>query len=94
MPQKERQYCLFMDGRKYDRNPACKRHDKAYGIKGGGDGRARLAADRAMRDHMRQNGDPLAGWTYDFLRGFGWVFFNYHGRPWSGQLIRKFYARY
>ena len=94
MPQKERQYCLFMDGRKYNRNLACKRHDKAYGIKGGGDARVRLAADKALLTHMREHSDPLAVWAYSFSRLFGWAFFNYHGHPWSGQLVRKFFPRY
>lgn len=94
MPEPQRQYCLFMNGRKFNRNLGCKRHDNAYGIRGGGDGAARLAADRALRDHMRGQGDPLAWVVFGFVRVFGWFFFNYRGRPWHGQLVRKIFPRY
>ncbi|MDP9055782.1 MAG: hypothetical protein M3N34_00400 [Pseudomonadota bacterium] len=94
MPQTERQYCLFMDGRKYHRNIACKRHDNAYGINGGGTERERRAADRNLYRHMRGQGDPLAWLVLGFIRAFGWFFFNYHGRPWRGQLVRKIFRRY
>jgi hypothetical protein len=94
MPDSPRQYCLFMNGAKFNRNIGCKRHDNAYGIRGGGDGAARLAADRALRDHMRREGDPLAPVVWAFVRTFGWFFFNYHGRPWQGQLVRKLFPRY
>ena len=89
MTQAERQYCLFMNGRKYNRNAGCKRHDNAYGINGGGTGQDRLTADRALVAHMRQQGDPLAPLVFAFTRSFGWIFFNYHAGPWHGQLIRK-----
>jgi hypothetical protein len=94
MTQKERQYCLFMDGGKYNRNMGCKRHDNAYGINGGGTSADRLRADRALYDHMRGNADPLAPVVLAFTRLFGWFFFNYHGRPWRGQLVRKIFPRY
>jgi hypothetical protein len=38
---------------------------------------------------MRGNADPLAWVAFGFTRVFGWFFFNYHGRPWRGQLVRK-----
>ncbi len=94
MPQTERQYCLFMDGRKYRRNIACKRHDNAYGINGGGIAADRLAADLRLYRHMRGEGDPLAWLVLSFIRAFGWFFFNYHGRPWRGQLVRKIFRDY
>ncbi|PTR06489.1 hypothetical protein C8K11_120103 [Novosphingobium sp. GV055] len=28
------------------------------------------------------------------VRTFGWFFFNYHGFPWRGQLVRKIFPRY
>jgi hypothetical protein len=95
----ERQYCLFMNGRKYNRNPGCKRHDNAYGIRGGGAEADRLAADMALFRHMRGHRDPLAPVVLGFTRAFGWFFFNYHGRagflrPWRGQLVRKLFPRY
>ena len=90
----ERQYCLFMDGRKFNRNIGCKRHDNAYGIRGGGRAAERLAADMALYRHMRGNGDPLAPVVLGFVRVFGWFFFNYHGRPWRGQLVRKIFRNY
>ena len=89
MTQTERRYCLLMDGSKRNRNAGCKRHDNAYGIHGGGSGVDRLAADRALLHHMRSNNDPLALVAFLFTRCFGWAFFNYHGAPWRGQLIRK-----
>ena len=94
MPQTERQYCLLMDGRKYNRNIACKRHDNAYGINGGGAEADRRAADKQLYRHMRGQGDPLAWLVLGFIRAFGWFFFNYHGRPWRGQLVRKIFRRY
>ncbi len=87
----ERQYCLFMNGRKYNRNKGCQKHDNAYGIKGGGGERDRLHADMALYRHMRENGDPLAPVVLFFVRTYGWFFFNYHGRPWWGQLSRRFF---
>jgi hypothetical protein len=94
MAQKERQYCLFMNGRRYDRNLGCKRHDNAYGINGGGSERDRLAADLALYRRMRGNRDPLAMVVLAFTRLFGWFFFNYHGKPWRGQLVRKLFRNY
>lgn len=94
MTQKERQYCLFMDSTRRNRNIGCKRHDNAYGINGGGTEADRLRADRALRDHMRANADPLAWAAFVFTRMFGWFFFNYHGRPWRGQLVRKIFKSY
>ena len=89
MTQPHRQYCLFMNGRKYNRNAGCKRHDNAYGINGGGTGRDRHIADLALYRHMRAHHDPLAPVALAFTRCFGWFFFNYHTRPWRGQLLRK-----
>jgi len=98
MSETERQYCLFMDGRKYCRNAGCKRHDNAYGINGGGTGRDRARADRALFAHMRGQRDPLAPLVFAATRCFGWCFFNYHRpawwRPWRGQLVRKLFPRY
>ena len=94
MSQRERQYCLFMNGRKCNRNIGCKRHDNAYGINGGGREADRLRADIALYRHMRENHDPLASLVLIFTRTFGWFFFNYHGRPWRGQLVRKIFHRY
>jgi hypothetical protein len=90
----ERQYCLFMNGRKYNRNIGCKRHDNAYGINGGGFEADRLRSDKALFQHMRGQGDPLAPVVLTFTRIFGWFFFNYHGKPWRGQLVRKIFRNY
>ncbi|WP_253951109.1 hypothetical protein [Novosphingobium sp. SG751A] len=90
----DRQYCLFMNGRIRNRNIGCKRHDNAYGINGGGTGADRRRADRALYVHMRENGDPLARPVLAFTRLFGWFFFNYHGKPWRGQLVRKLFPGY
>lgn len=92
MTQPERQYCLLMDGSKRNRNAGCKRHDNAYGINGGGSGHDRARADRELLVHMRSNHDPLALPAYLFTRLFGWLFFNYHGHPWQGQMIRKLFT--
>ncbi|NBC36210.1 hypothetical protein GTZ99_06515 [Novosphingobium sp. FSY-8] len=94
MSNSDRQYCLFMNSGKYNRNQGCKRHDNAYGINGGGDGRARRAADLALYRHMRAQGDPLAPVVLAFTRTFGWFFFNYHAGLWRGQLVRKLFPRY
>ncbi len=90
----ERQYCLFMDSRKYNRNQGCKRHDNAYGINGGGTGADRRAADMAFFRHLRSHRDPLAFVVLAAVRTWGWFFFNYHGRPWRGQLVRKIFRNY
>jgi len=89
MTQTERQYCLFMNSAKFNRNIGCKRHDNAYGINGGGTPADRRRADSALYQHMRAQGDPLAPVVLVFTRAFGWFFFNYHGHPWHGQLVRK-----
>lgn len=88
-PKLHRDYCLFLDCTKYNRNLGCKRHDNAYGIHGGGSRRERLAADRALLAHMRANGDPMALVAYGFVRLYGWFFFNYHRGFWRGQLSRR-----
>jgi hypothetical protein len=94
MAETERQYCLLMDGRKYNRNIGCKRHDNAYGIRGGGSRADRLAADLRLYRHMREQGDPLALLVLGAIRCFGWFFFDYHGKPWRGQLVRKIFKKY
>ncbi len=94
MAQTERQYCLFMDGRKYNRHLGCKRHDNAYGKAGGGTEADRRAADLRFYRHMRGQGDPLALPVLGVVSLCGWFFFNYHGRPWRGQLVRKIFRAY
>ena len=94
MPPRERQYCLLMDGRKFNRNLGCKRHDNAYGINGGGSEADRRAADRAFYRHMQEQGDPLALLVLVAVRSCGWFYFNYHGSPWRGQLVRKLFKAY
>ena len=98
MHQTERQYCLLMDSRKYNRNIACKRHDNAYGINGGGREADRRAADLAFYRHMRGEHDPLALLVLAAVTCFGWFYFNYHGpkrgAPWTGQLVRKIFKWY
>ncbi len=94
MSDKERQYCIFMDGSKYNRNAGCRAHDNAYGIYGGGTEKDRYAADMRLFRTMRAEGDPLAHFVLLSTRMYGWFFFNYHGRPWRGQLIRKIFPRY
>lgn len=94
MADKERQYCIFMDGSKYNRNAGCRLHDNAYGINGGGSEADRYAADMRLYRHMREQRDPLAPVVLFFTRTYGWFFFNYHGQPWRGQLIRKIFPGY
>lgn len=94
MAEKERHYCIFMDGSKFNRNAGCRAHDNAYGIHGGGSERDRRAADLALYRHMRSNRDWLAPVVLYFTTVCGWFFFNYHGRPWRGQLIRKLFPGY
>ncbi|RVT94555.1 hypothetical protein [Sphingomonas crocodyli] len=94
MPDGKRQYCLFMDGRKYDRNEGCHAHDLAYGIHGGGSEKDRRAADLTLYRRMREKGDPMAFAALFFTTVYGWFFFNYHGTPWQGQLVRKIFPRY
>jgi hypothetical protein len=86
-----RNYCFFLDGSKYNRNIGCKAHDNAYGVKGGGTESQRKKADLTLLAHMRANNDPVAEIAYAFVRLYGWAFFNYHGRPWQGQLIRRLF---
>jgi hypothetical protein len=88
-PPKPRNYCFLMRSHKYNRNAACKAHDNAYGIYGGGNEQDRKRADEALLRAMQSEGDPLARIAYFFVRCFGWFFFNYHGRPWRGQLSKK-----
>ena len=87
-----RDYCYFLDHRKYNRNRGCRRHDNLYGINGGGGEADRWAADRELFRHMRGEGDPMAWPTLLGCLAFGWFFFNYReGRgPWRGQLVRRF----
>ena len=84
-----RDYCLFMDGSKYNRNAGCKAHDNAYGRRGGGGEKERRAADWALFAHMRSQRDPLAWVALYFTRVYGWIFFNYTRGLWRGQLIRR-----
>jgi hypothetical protein len=90
-----RNYCLFMDGSKYNRNIACKRHDNAYGIKGGGGEMERIKADKEFFNHLKSNKDPLAFIAYWGVRFYGWLFFNYKKTmPWRGQLIKKIFPKW
>lgn len=90
--QRSRDYCYFLDHRKYNRNRGCRRHDNLYGINGGGGEADRWRADRELREHMRGQGDPMAWPTWAGCVAFGWFFFNYDsGRwLWHGQLVRRF----
>ncbi|MBB3357361.1 MULTISPECIES: hypothetical protein [unclassified Novosphingobium] len=90
----QRDYCLFLNGFKYNRNGSCRRHDNAYGIAGGGREADRRRADAAFFRGLRQEGDPMAVPVWLAVRTFGWFFFNYHGFPWRGQLVRKIFPRY
>lgn len=94
--EKQRNYCLFLAGEKYNRNGACRLHDNLYGINGGGGRADRLAADRRLYTHMKDNRDPMALPTFLGIRLFGWFFFNYHAgqAPWTGQLIKKIWPGY
>lgn len=91
-PPRQRDYCYFLDYRKYNRNRGCQLHDNAYGIAGGGGERDRWRADRALFAHMKSQRDPMRWPTLLGCLAFGWFFFNYHpGRaPWRGQLLRRF----
>jgi len=90
--QPVRDYCYFLDHRKYNRNRGCQLHDNAYGINGGGGERNRWSADTALYRRMRGEGDPMAIPTFVACLVYGWFFFNYHpGRwLWRGQLLRRF----
>lgn len=95
MANQDRQYCIFMDGTKHNRNAGCRAHDNAYGIYGGGTELDRWRADWRLFTHMRQNRDPLAPLAFYFTFVCGWFFFNYHRRwLWRGQLIRKIWPSY
>lgn len=95
MTEPQRQYCLLMDSRKYDRNAGCRAHDNAYGINGGGSELDRRRADYALFRRMRERGDPMAFAVLFFTRVYGWMFFNYtRSWPWRGQLIRKIWGGY
>lgn len=93
-----RDYGMFINSAKYNRNWGFKYHDNAYGINGGGGAAERKSADARLYAHMKQAGDPLAGAVYMVVRLFGWAFFNYHsGAPlslWRGQLIKKIFRGY
>lgn len=91
-PPQVRDYCYFLDHRKYDRNRGCRLHDNAYGINGGGSEGDRWRADLALFRRMREAGDPMAAPTLLGCLALGWFFFNYHpGRwLWRGQLVRRF----
>ena len=92
MAESERDYCYFLDHRKFNRNIGCRLHDNAYGINGGGGERERRGADMALYRHMRSQGDPMAVPTLVGCTLYGWFFFNYHpGRwLWRGQMVRRF----
>lgn len=92
MKDRERNYCYFLNHRKYDRNAGCRLHDNAYGINGGGGETERHRADMVLFAHMRVKGDPMAVVTLIACTLYGWFFFNYHpGRwLWQGQLVRRF----
>lgn len=90
-----RDYCLFMDGSKYNRNIACKQHDNAYGIHGGGSECDRAKADKELFEHMKKNKDPLVWIAYLGVRFYGWLFFNYQKKMlWRGQLLKKIFPRF
>ncbi|WP_176592403.1 hypothetical protein [Sphingobium sp. EM0848] len=92
MTTPERDYCYFIDHRKYNRNIGCRRHDNAYGINGGGSERDRWRADMAFYRHMKGEGDPMALPSLLACLCFGWFCWNYHpGKGlWRGQLLRRF----
>ncbi len=92
MPEMERNYCVFLDPRKYNRNDLCHQHDNQYGIHGGGGERDRWRVDRAFYRRMKRHGDPMALPALIACLTCGWFFWNYHpGRwLWTGQMLRKF----
>jgi hypothetical protein len=92
MNMPERDYCYFIDHRKYNRNIGCRKHDNAYGINGGGSERDRWRADMTFYRHMKGNGDPMALPSLIACLTFGWFCWNYHpGKGlWRGQLLRRF----
>lgn len=92
MADRERNYCLFLNPAKYNRNIGCRRHDNLYGIAGGGTERQRWAVDCDFYRTMKREGDPMALPALIACLLFGWFFWNYHGGrwPWKGQLLRRF----
>lgn len=92
MADGERNYCVFLDHRKYNRNVSCRRHDNRYGINGGGSERERWRADLDFYTAMRREGDPMALPSLIGCLVFGWFFWNYHPRKWlwKGQMLRRF----
>lgn len=86
-----RDYCFLISGEKHNRNIACKFHDNAYGIYGGGTAQDRKEADLKFYNHLKDNKDPMAKIAYYTVRIFGWAFFNYKDKKhfWTGQLLRK-----
>lgn len=75
----DNRYCSFMfiDEDLYNRKPHCKLHDNAYGIRSIGTEDARLEADKALRDNLKLEGDPLANTIYSTVRSVGWAYYNY-----------------
>jgi hypothetical protein len=92
MAQGERNYCVFLNPGKYNRNVGCRRHDNLYGIAGGGSERDRRRVDREFYEGMRAEGDPMAFFAWAACTLFGWFFWNYHPGTWlwQGQLLRRF----
>ena len=92
MPDVERNYCAFLDHRKYNRNIGCRLHDNHYGIAGGGSESDRRRIDREFYAYMKGQGDPMAFWAWLGCTVFGWFFFNYHPGTWlwQGQMLRRF----
>lgn len=85
-----RDYCFLINGEKYNRNFACKRHDNLYGINGGGSEEDRKKADFLFYEHLKKNKDPMAYLAYLAVRIFGILFFNYKtGFLWKGQFLKK-----
>jgi hypothetical protein len=92
MATRERNYCAFLNPRKYNRNAGCRRHDNLYGINGGGSERDRRRIDRELYETMWGEGDPMALPAWLACTLFGWFYFNYHPGTWlwQGQLLRRF----
>lgn len=92
MPEMERNYCVFLNPEKYNRNAACRRHDNLYGVNGGGGERDRWGVDLDFYRTMKAQGDPMALPAYIACMTFGWFFWNYHPGLWiwRGQLLRRF----
>jgi hypothetical protein len=92
MTERERNYCVLLNPRKYNRNIGCRRHDNLYGIAGGGTERQRWRVDRDFYRTMQGEGDPMALPSYLACLLFGWFFWNYHSGfwLWRGQLLRRF----